>query len=196
MSLSFGTAVFILVTRALCTLTGRPLGQDVVRRLGVLLAIFVAVVLYFTAVQHLSNLYVAEHAGVERFILFDGGLYTQLFWIGQILIGGVLPLILIFAPGFAGRPWAAVFASVLVVLGGMAQIYVIVIGGQAYPMEVFPGYDATSTFADGAVAAYAPSLPELLLGLGGVAIALLATGVAATVLRILPTNLSDANVGS
>ena len=29
----------------------------------------------------------------ERFILLDGGIYTQLFWIGQILIGGVLPLV-------------------------------------------------------------------------------------------------------
>ena len=38
------------------------------------------------------------------------------------------------------------------------------------------------------------NLPEVLLGLGGVAIALLAVGVAAKILRILPTNLSDVNV--
>ena len=61
-------------------------------------------------------------------------------------------------------------------------------------MPIFPGYDATSTLADGAIAAYAPRWPEVLLGLGGVAIALLATGIGAKVLRILPTNLSDANL--
>ncbi|MFC6686490.1 hypothetical protein [Jhaorihella thermophila] len=72
----------------------------------------------------------------------------------------------------------------------------IVIGGQAYPLQIFPGYEVSSSFSDGVVNAYAPRWPELLLGLGGVAIALFATGLGAKVLRILPTNLSDANIGT
>ena len=71
----------------------------------------------------------------------------------------------------------------------------IVVGGQAYPMEIFPGYEVSSSFFDGEINPYTPSLPELALGLGGVALALFATGLAAKILRILPTSLSDANVG-
>ena len=54
-----------------------------------------------------------------------------------------------------------------VVLGGLAQMYVLIIGGQAYPMELFPGFEVQSSFADGVVAAYTPSLDEIALGQGG-----------------------------
>ena len=195
MSLSFGLAVFILVTVTLCRLSDRTFGDLILRRLGRLLAIFAAVVLYFATVQHLTSLYAAEHAGFERFILTSGGSITWLFWLGQVVIGGLLPIALIFHPRFGKTRNAPITASILVVIGGMAQLYVIVIGGQAYPMEIFPGYDVVSSIGDGAVAGYGPSLPEIALGLGGVAIALLATGLGAKVLRILPTNLSDANLG-
>lgn len=195
MSFAFGLAVFILVTVALCRLSGRVFGRQLLLRLGRLLAVFAAAVLYFTVVRHLSNLYAAEHIGFERFALFDGGIYTTLFWLGQVAIGGVIPILVIFHPTFGKTPAAPVVASLLVVLGGFAHVYVIVIGGQAYPMELFPGYTVSSGFGDGVIASYRPSLPELLLGLGGVAVALIATGLGAKVLRILPTSLSDANVG-
>jgi molybdopterin-containing oxidoreductase family membrane subunit len=51
-----------------------------------------------------------------------------------------------------------------------------------------------SSFFDGEVHGYMPSLPELFLGLGGVAIALLATTFAVKVLRLLPVSLDDATV--
>ena len=196
MSFSLGLAVFILVLSALCRLGDRPLGGLLMQKFARLLAIFAAVVLYFTAIQHLTSLYAAEHAGFERFILATGGIYTWLFWVGQVGLGGALPMLLIWHPSTARAPSTPILASLLVVLGGLAQLYVIVIGGQAYPMPLFPGHVVFSGFGDGTVAAYAPRWPELVLGLGGVAVALLATGLGAKVLRILPTNLSDANLGS
>ncbi|MCB1364245.1 MAG: polysulfide reductase NrfD [Rhodobacteraceae bacterium] len=196
MSFSLGLAVFILVLSALCRLGDRPLGGLLMQKFARLLAIFAAVVLYFTAIQHLTSLYAAEHAGFERFILATGGIYTWLFWVGQVGLGGALPMLLIWHPSTARAPSTPILASLLVVLGGLAQLYVIVIGGQAYPMPLFPGHVVFSGFGDGTVAAYAPRWPELALGLGGVAVALLATGLGAKVLRILPTNLSDANLGS
>ena len=62
-------------------------------------------------------------------------------------------------------------------------------------MELFPGYAIISGSGLGGIANYSPSLPELALGLGGVAVTLLAVGVGTKILRILPTSLSDANVG-
>ncbi len=195
MSFAYGLAVFIIVVTALCGLSGRPFGPLLLRRLGRLLAIFLAAVLFFSAIQHLTALYGASHGGYERFILRDGGIYTKLFWYGQVLIGGIIPMLVIYHPTFGNRPAAPVVASVLTILGGFAMIYVIVVGGQAYPMDIFPGYEVSSSFFDGTINTYTPSLPELALGLGGVALALFATGLAAKILRILPTNLSDANVG-
>jgi molybdopterin-containing oxidoreductase family membrane subunit len=74
-------------------------------------------------------------------------------------------------------------ASLLTIAGAFALLYVFIIGGQAWPLEIFPGYQANSSFGDGQIAAYSPRLPELLLGIGGVAIAALITVIG---LRVLP----------
>ncbi len=191
MSFSFGLAVFVLVLMAACRGSGRPLGDALLGRLGSLLGVFVAAVLYFVAVHHLANLYVARHHDAERFVLLDGGVYTVLFWAGQIFVGGVVPLVLLFAP--AARRWRGALAGacVCVVVGGFAQLYVIIIAGQAYPQMMFPEKEVASSFFDGVVAAYAPSLPEIALGAGGAALALALTLLALKALPFLPRSLAD-----
>ncbi|MEA2093602.1 MAG: molybdopterin oxidoreductase, partial [Pseudomonadota bacterium] len=77
---------------------------------------------------------------------------------------------------------------------GLAQVYVIIIGGQAYPLELFPGKEVTSSFFDGGINTYIPSLPEVILGVSGVAIALAAVLVGVRVLRFLPVSLADEEV--
>ena len=191
MSLSFGLAAFLLIVMAVYGLTGRPLGDKILHRMARLLGIFAAAVLYFTALQHLTNLYAAEHAGVERFILLEGGIYTALFWIAQVVLGGLVPIALVYFPKTAGTRTGIALASLLVIAGGLAQIYVIIIGGQAYPLLLFPGMEVQSSFQDGAVASYLPSLPEIGLGIGGVAFALAIAAVGMKVLRFLPESLSD-----
>lgn len=191
MSFSFGLAVFLLVTMATYSWTGRPLGDAVVRRLKNLLGVFVAGVLYFVVVYHLTNLYATEHHGVQAFILRDGGVFTQAFWIGQILLGSLLPLALLYHPTTGNsRLWIGV-ASALVIVGGFAQLFVILIGGQAYPLVLFPGYEVSSSFADGVINSYSPSLPELVLGFSGIAIAMAMMVVGMRVLRLTPASLAD-----
>ncbi|GKY86395.1 NrfD/PsrC family molybdoenzyme membrane anchor subunit [Sinisalibacter aestuarii] len=193
MSFSFGLAIFILVTLTLFKLNDRPFGDQLLIRLGRLLGIFAAAVLYFAIVFHLTNLYATEHGGYERFILLNGGIYTVLFWGVQVVLGGLIPIALVFLNPSRS---STILASILVVIGGFAQVYVIVIGGQAYPLDIFPGYEVIEGFHEGVVNPYTPSIWELMLGLGGVALALFAAGLGAKVLRVLPTNLSDANVAA
>lgn len=191
MSFSYGLAIYILVLMAAFAWTGRVLGDAVLQRLKRLLAIFIAAVLYFVAMFHVTNIYFAAHRGVERFILLDGGIYPWIFWVGQILLGGVAPLTLLFHPILGKSRTTIATASALAVLGGLAQIYVIIIGGQAYPLVLFPGMSESSSFYDGVVHPYYPSLPEILLGLGGVAIAGMIVVIGVKVLRFLPESLGD-----
>ena len=193
LSFAYGLAIFILVLFAATRWTGRPLGDVMVARLKNLLGVFVAAILYFVAVYHLTNLYMTGKHDIERFILLDGGVYTRMFWIGQILIGGVLPLILLFSRLGQSRALIAL-AALLVIAGGLAQMYVTIIGGQAFPMPLFPGKEVSSSFFDGVVAPYTPSLPEFLLGVGGIGIALAITVFAIKVLPFLPVSLADADV--
>jgi molybdopterin-containing oxidoreductase family membrane subunit len=71
---------------------------------------------------------------------------------------------------------------------------VIIIGGQAFPLTLFPNAEVSSSFYDGVVAAYAPSLPEVLLGLGGMAMSLIMVVLAIRILGFLPSSLADTKV--
>jgi molybdopterin-containing oxidoreductase family membrane subunit len=161
-------------------------------RLRRLQGIFVIVVLYMVVVFHLSKLYITKEHGFESFILLDGGAITLIFWLGQILVGSLIPLAILYSPYTRrSRPWTAVGAA-LIVVGGLAQIYVIIIAAQAYPLEIFPGKIVMeSSFFDGAIVGYQPSMPEVMLGVGGVALALLMVMLAMKVLPFVPETLAD-----
>jgi molybdopterin-containing oxidoreductase family membrane subunit len=198
MSFAYGLAIYMLVLFYSFDMDGRPIGPAMLKRMKNLLGLFVGAVLYFTLVYHLTKLYGAKNADIERFLLIDGGIYTAMFWVGWVLIGGLLPLGIIYHPHLSTeRNWIAA-ACGLVAVGGLAAMYVIIIGSQAYPQEMFPGKTVLEFGAPGdvggAVAPYAPSLPELLLGLGGVAVALLITAVGMRVLQFLPESLADRDV--
>jgi molybdopterin-containing oxidoreductase family membrane subunit len=194
MSFAFGLAIFILVLHFAYKWTGRELGDVVMNRLRYLLAVFIAGVLLLEAARHLTGLYIAQRAGVEHYILFNGGVYTQLFWVVQILLGSLLPMGLIFCRKLAGNRTALLLAAAFTIIGGLAQVYVILIGGQAYPLNLFPGAEVSSDYFDGAFNSYTPSIWELMLGVGGVALALVMVTLGVKVLRFLPESLADAVV--
>ncbi|MDP6346269.1 MAG: polysulfide reductase NrfD [Alphaproteobacteria bacterium] len=192
MSFAFGLAIFVLVL-AMVEIGDDGAAEHALRcRLGRLLAVFVAITLYFATVQHLTNLYAAEHTGVERFLLLEGGSISALFWLGQVGLGALAPLAVLLWHNRELTKARLCLAAGLVVLGGLSQVYVIVIGGQAYPLNLFPGLRVGSAFFDGVVHTYAPGLAEIVLGLGGCAIAGLITLVGLRVLDFLPRRLAAA----
>ncbi|MCP3664932.1 MAG: polysulfide reductase NrfD [Gammaproteobacteria bacterium] len=192
MSFSFGLAFFIITLMAAYWWAERELGDLRLAKLKNLLGTFIGAVLLLVTMYHLTNLYATQHHGVESFILLNGGAYTAMFWIGQILIGSLIPLFLLFSPAFSANRFAIGVASFLVLVGGFFQVYVIVIGGQAYPMNIFPGKEVLeSSFYDGQVINYVPTFPEAMLGFGGIAVAMTLVAVVSRMLKILPESLSD-----
>jgi len=186
LSLVLGTSVFILVSLTVTRWDQTTISEETIFSLVRLLGIFIAAELFLVAVFHLTNLYATEHHGVERFILMDGGRYTRLFWLGQIVVGGMIPLGLIFLTRYGNKTVGAVVVSMLALAGSFSQLYVTIIGGQAYPLVLFPGKDVSSSFFDGVVAHYSPSMPELLLGLGGFGLSLMLLVIVMRVLPFLP----------
>ncbi len=188
MSFAYGLAIFIVVQTAMYTWNGLTLDLGIRRRMKHLLAVFVAASLYFTVVFHLTNMYFAKQWDFERFILLDGGIYTTLFWVGQVLIGGVAPLSILFIHRSEGEHSISfsVLAAMMVIFGGMAQMYVTIIGGQAFPMAMFPGHEVQSSFFDGVVAKYSPSVYEWLLGMGGIGITFVLTVIAVRAFKFMP----------
>ena len=192
MSFAFGLAVFIPLLLLGMRLDGRRFDMANLQGLRRLLGLFILAILYFVLVFHLTKLYGSANHAFEHFVLVDGGIYTALFWLLQIGAGSLLPLWLVYSKSCARSLGCLLAACALVVLGGFAQLYVIIIGGQAFPLNLFPGYEVESSFFDGVVSPYHPSQWELLLGLGGVAVAVLITLFGVRVLPILPKQLSAA----
>jgi len=192
MSLGFGTACKLIGMLTLFPWNHRPLGNELVNRFRKKLGIFVVTNLYFVAVYHLTNLYFRNHQAAEVFILFSSNIYSFLFWFGQVVVGGVVPLTLVFLRPFYQHRSNLILASLLVVFGGLAQLYVLIIGGQAFPMPLFPGMEIISSgFYDGQIAQYTPTLPEALLGISGFALTIVLILVILRVLPMLPQALED-----
>ncbi len=189
LSFAWGLAVFLIVQAAMYAWNGHVLPDAVRARMARLLGVFVAAALYLVAVYHLTNLYFAKQSAFETFILLGrgdpSGGFATLFWIGYVGLGGLLPMLLLWLPQAAG-PRSLLAACALVLLGAFALLFVFIIGGQSFPLEIFPGYEVTSSFADGAVELYRPRWPEWLLGFGGLGVAFLLTTIGVRALDFLP----------
>lgn len=195
LSLALGLAVFLLVLLIDCWKTHCSLGEGILHRPKKLLAVFIATVFYFVLVYHLTNLYITGRHGIEYFVLANGGIYTVLFWGGYIFLGTIMPLLLLYHDRFTESRTSIAAAAILTLVGGFSLLYVIIIGGQAYPLDIFPGMEITSSgFFDGVVSSYTPSGWEILLGMGGIAIFVLLTTLALTILPFLPRSLADSDI--
>jgi Ni/Fe-hydrogenase subunit HybB-like protein len=192
LSFGWGKAVFLLAQAAMLAWNRQQLDPAVQQRLHRLLGVFVAASLYLVAVYHGTNLYYARQHEFEAFILLGqggGGLFAWLLWGGYVGIGTVLPLVLLWQPRFA-TPQGTLVAAAAVIVGAFSLLYVFIIGGQAFPLAIFPGHEVSSAFGDGVVAHYVPRWPEWLLGLGGLALAFVLTAIGMRALDILPTDTS------
>jgi Ni/Fe-hydrogenase subunit HybB-like protein len=191
LSFSYGLAVFLLVLMAASLGSGRSIGNAMMARFARLQVIFISAGLYFVTIYYLTNLYFTRHHAFDHFILLSGSIYTYLFWLGPVTLGGVLPLVLLLHPNIGQMHGRIVACAGLVVAGGFAQMYVTIIGGQAFPLVLFPGKEVSSTFFDGVINRYSPTLPEWLLGFGGIAMVGIIVLLSLKVLGFLPANLAD-----
>jgi molybdopterin-containing oxidoreductase family membrane subunit len=187
LSFAWGWALFLLAQEGVSRWAGEPsamLDEALFNRARQLFAVFLAAALYFVVIYHLTNLYFERNAAFSRFLLFAGGEFTFFFWIGYLLLGAFLPLWLVLGMGDrASVRWAAL----LTVFGGIAFLYAFIIGGQAWPLQPFVGYEVLSSgFDDGQVAIYQPHWPEVLLALGGIGVSGLLITLAVRVWPFVP----------
>lgn len=194
MSLLYGTAVYYLILKTISKFHNTYISDDIVKNLRKLTIMFLFANLYFLFLYHITNMYIAKHLDYEIFILSSGGIYTIAFWVGQLFVGIIMPIILLNSSRLS-LEYSLILSSVLILIGSFIAMYVIIIGGQAYPLTIFPDHVIIeSSFYDNVVHSYIPSLYELGLGLGGVALALIIVLIGIANFKFLPTIIKPANV--
>ena len=190
MSFAWGMSVFLLVQSGVLWWHHLPLEPAILKRMKNLLALFVLAVLYLVAIYHMTNLYFSRQAAFERFILLDGGTATLSFWLGYVLLGTLLPIVLLLTP-LSARVCNVLMASFFVLIGAFSFLYTFIVGGQEFPLLVFTGYKVHSSFGDGMIASYTPSLYEWLLGLGGLGVAFVITVIGLGLFNFLPRDVVE-----
>ncbi|MBF0189274.1 MAG: polysulfide reductase NrfD [Magnetococcales bacterium] len=183
-SLSSGTAACIILLVSTFHVTGRPLDHKLVQGLRNALIFFTLLVAYLFVVEKFTKLYSPAFYEVEGWILT--GPYAWLYWLGVIGLGVVGPLVLLFRKSSGNSVRGIMWASAMSIIGEFAFVGHVLLAGQSYPFNMFPGYSMKSDFFDGVNASYFPSFWELLLGLGGVALAGLIFILGIRFFRLLP----------
>ena len=187
MSLLYGTAVFYLLLRVISKLQNINIPDEIVINIRRLMIIFLLANIYFLILYHITNLYISKQIAVTSFILLEGGNYTTMFWLGQVGVGLLIPL-LFELTNKDNRNFPLTLTSIMIIIGGFFAVAVIIIGGQAFPLNIFPDHTIiSSSFFDNQIHSYTPSIFEFGLGIGGTSLALIIILVLITNLKFIPT---------
>lgn len=164
-AMASGTALMILMIVGLFRLTNRPVDDSLILWLGQFLAVCILVVVYFLFVENAYRAYVVELRHAAMYYLF-GGLHSFVFWVGLIIVGCIIPMIILFRKKTGRSVRWVVLASALVVFGVLCERYVIVIPGLTHPAEMFAGMDITQSLVEEGIADYSISFLEILQAMG------------------------------
>jgi molybdopterin-containing oxidoreductase family membrane subunit len=100
--------------------------------------------------------------------------YNFAFWVGEIVVGILLPAILFLSPRYNRRPVMLVLGAFLAVIGILVNRWNVTVSGLFVPLSYSPGvlYELPA-------GRYFPNLPEwgIAVGILGYALTLLTLGV-------------------
>ncbi len=183
-AMASGTAFMILVIVGLFKITKRPVDDELVLWLGRFLSVCLLVVVYFLFMENAYRAYVVELREAAIYYLFHG-FHGLLFWVGLILIGCVVPMVILFRKTGNSIRWV-VLASALVVFGVLCERYVIVLPGLTNAPELFSGMEASSFVLEEGVN-YSVSFLEVLQALGVLGVIGLMFALGLKAFKLLPT---------
>ena len=159
-ALTSGIALLILVTIFTMKFTGRDLKKEIITSLGSMLSMFIIVLFVLIFIDKLTHLYVPHR---EATLYMLAGPFSWIFWILQIGLVVVVPLIILFNPRLKNTIKGVAWASLSVVVGIFFERYFLVIPGAAYPQHYYPG---KIEGIYGAVGYFPLTAPEIGLSIG------------------------------
>ena len=104
---------------------------------GRLLSLIILVLLIMVFVDKLTHMYFPNREGTVY--LFTGN-YWWLFWVFQIGMGMLIPLVLLVHPRSGKTVRGIALASGFVVIGVLGERAALVIPGTAHPQPIYPGH--------------------------------------------------------
>ncbi|MBF0414754.1 MAG: polysulfide reductase NrfD [Magnetococcales bacterium] len=183
-SLTSGTALSTILLVGTYRKTGRYMEEKLVFGLRNALIFFTLLVGYMFVVEKFTKFYSPAFYEVETWLLV--GPWAWLYWLGVWGCCVIFPLVILFHGRLGNTVQGVIAASVVTVVGAFAFVAHVLLAGQSYPFDMFPGYHLSSVFLDGVNAHYVPSLVELGMGVGGIGLSALLFLLGIRFFRLLP----------
>jgi len=167
-----GMTIFASMLSARLTAKAR-VNDALLERLAGFLGWLLVGYVYFRAWDWLAMTYTYQPGRTEGLEMITSGQLSFNFWIGEILLGAVVPMILLLKQKTRSHPFWRMVACALVVGGLVAYRWDVNMSGLLVVLSYLPGQPTA------AYTSYTPSLVEIAAGLGVVAygLALFSLGV-------------------
>ncbi|MBF0110277.1 MAG: polysulfide reductase NrfD [Magnetococcales bacterium] len=183
-SLTSGTALSTIILVSTYRRTGRFMDEKLVFGLRNALIFFTLLVGYLFVVEKFTKFYSPAFYEVETWLLT--GPWAWLYWFGVWGCCVIFPLAILFNSRMGNTVSGVMAASGITVVGAFGFVAHVLLAGQAYPFDMFPGFQTNSVFLDGHDALYTPALVEFVLGFGGIGLSALLFLLGIKFFRLLP----------
>jgi len=175
-----GISLTLLASMVSARVTKKARVNDMlIERVSQFLAWALVGYLYFRFWDALAQHYAYEPGRTEGLELMIGGPLSFNFWVMEMLLGALVPMILLLTPYTRRHPFWRMLALALVVLGVIAYRWDTNLSGLFVVMSYLPGSQAVS------YTSYVPSLVEIVSGLGIIAYGLLAFSIGVRYLKVV-----------
>jgi Ni/Fe-hydrogenase subunit HybB-like protein len=131
-----GLALLILAVFFTLKVAKRSISNDIIFNLRRLLTLLIILLVILVVVDKITHLY-SPNRDATVFLLT--GRYSPLFWVGQVGLGYVVPLIILLNPKTNKTIRWVLIAAASVVIGIFFERLALVIPGLAYPLQYYPG---------------------------------------------------------
>jgi Ni/Fe-hydrogenase subunit HybB-like protein len=184
-----GMALTVFASMISARLTRRANVDDsLLDRVSLIVGWILVLYLYFRFWDALSMTYTYEPGRTEGLHLLTGGTLAFNFWVGEILLGIVVPMVLLINRRTRSLPFWRMLALLLVVGGVAAYRWDTNISGLLIILSYLPG-EPNITYT-----AYRPSLIEFLAGGGIVSYGLLAFSLGVRYLKVVSHQSAERQV--
>lgn len=175
-----GPSMTALVSMVAARLTPQARVRDeLFERLGYFIGWVLVVYLYFRFWDAFAMTYTYQPGRSEGLNILTKGTLSFNFWVGEMLFGAVVPMIILLTKRYRERPLLRMVAFALVVGGLIAYRWDTNLAGQLVLLSYLPG-DVSTRYTH-----YFPSIVELLSGAGVVAFGVMAVSLGVRYLHIV-----------
>jgi len=184
-----GMSLTVLASMLSARLTDHAnVDNNILDRVAHIIGWVLVVYLYFRFWDALAMTYTYQPGRTEGLQLLTGGALSFNFWIGEILLGAVIPIILLLNKRTRSLPLWRMLAMALVVGGVVAYRWDTNLSGLLVILSYLPGEPAV------AYTAYRPSLIEFLSGAGIISYGLMAFSLGVRYLKVVDHNVVKVHV--